>query len=96
MRVIIYFLLGSLFSNLSQCQIYTGCQFRKLVRKPDDCSKFLQCSNGFEYEMPCPPGLLFNENPQNCDWEANVADCRNIKTTTKSTQPGFYPMPRTH
>nr|UBY12663.1 chitinase [Eisenia andrei] len=35
---------------------------------PDDCTKFVQCSNGMMYVMPCPSSLLFDPNLNVCNW----------------------------
>ncbi|CAH1258875.1 MRC1 [Branchiostoma lanceolatum] len=41
---------------------------------PDDCSKYYTCSNGIPHSMPCPDGLYYNEETDQCDYPENV-DC---------------------
>lgn len=41
---------------------------------PSDCSKFIQCHAGQEYNMSCQEGLVFNPTHKVCDWPQNV-DC---------------------
>ncbi|KAH9645788.1 hypothetical protein HF086_012515 [Spodoptera exigua] len=36
---------------------------------PQACDKFYYCSDGTPNEMPCPPGLYFDEETSNCDWK---------------------------
>ena len=56
------------------------CDYEELRPHPSDCSMFLQCSNGDEYDMPCPLGqndvrLHFSYDSQTCDYPENV-DCQ--------------------
>ncbi|KAJ8734239.1 hypothetical protein PYW07_014790 [Mythimna separata] len=39
---------------------------------PQACDKFHYCSDGVPNEMPCPPGLYFDEETSNCDWKESV------------------------
>lgn len=48
---------------------------------PENCERFLQCSNGALYEMSCPAGLHFNPNSEVCEYSSN-SSCE-IETTTK-------------
>ena len=42
---------------------------------PDNCSGYIMCDMADNtYEMPCPPGLMFNPDILVCDWPENV-DC---------------------
>ena len=60
-----------------------------LHRHPD-CSKYYQCyHNGMQVVQQCPPGTLFQQAIQSCDWAINV-DCDTtttgvVTTTTPST-----------
>lgn len=36
------------------------------------CDKFYYCSDGIPNELPCPPGLYFDEETSNCDWKESV------------------------
>ena len=31
-----------------------------------DCSKYVYCSNGYKYIMPCPKGLWFDTSTETC------------------------------
>ena len=64
---------------------WTDCKYTRLHRHPADCTKYLQCSNGYEYIMSCPPDLYFHEAMQYCDYPYNVAECNDIPTTTTET-----------
>ncbi|XP_077975044.1 uncharacterized protein LOC120329598 isoform X4 [Styela clava] len=50
---------------------------------------FYQCVHGTAVKMPCPAGLAFNEDTQECDWPSNVPACPGYspeeKTTSKTT-----------
>ena len=63
-------------------QINNGCSYTQLKRDPNDCNKFYQCSNGYEYPFECPATLVFNDKVQVCDWLYNVPECTTPKTTT--------------
>ncbi|XP_023951162.1 protein obstructor-E [Bicyclus anynana] len=39
---------------------------------PQACDKFFYCSEGIPNELPCPPGLYFDEETSNCDWKESV------------------------
>ena len=39
---------------------------------PDDCGKFIQCSNHVTFINHCPNGLYFNAEGVYCDWPENV------------------------
>ncbi|XP_056641952.1 probable chitinase 10 [Diorhabda sublineata] len=41
---------------------------------PYDCSKYYECSNGKAMLMDCPPGEVWNNEVQTCDWPYNT-DC---------------------
>ena len=58
--------------GLCKGQLFTGCEFVNLLPHPTNCSKFLQCGNGYIYEMNCPEELVFNFHTQRCDWLWNV------------------------
>ncbi|XP_053601747.1 uncharacterized protein LOC128670255 [Plodia interpunctella] len=40
-----------------------------------ECSKYLMCKMGRATIMPCPAGLVFNDELQTCDWPVNVPSC---------------------
>jgi hypothetical protein len=55
----------------SNVGLYNDARFdctgeRQLVQHPDDCTKFIRCSN--REVVQCPSGLRFNYYPQVCDW----------------------------
>ncbi|KAI9565819.1 hypothetical protein GHT06_009614 [Daphnia sinensis] len=37
-----------------------------------NCTTFITCSNGLQYVMPCPEGLIWNVNTSECDWPYNT------------------------
>lgn len=41
----------------------------KIAINPQACDKFYYCSDGIPNELPCPPGLYFDEDSSNCDWK---------------------------
>ncbi|CAG8547575.1 404_t:CDS:2, partial [Scutellospora calospora] len=45
-----------------------------LYANPDDCSSYIQCSNGYPYVMPCPDGLQWSTEKLRCEWPEN-SDC---------------------
>ncbi len=51
-----------------------GLDYTILLPNPLDCSTFYSCSGGVPILMFCPPGLLFNDKLDVCDWPQNV-DC---------------------
>ena len=65
-----------------QGQIYTGCDHDEVLKShPIFCNQFLQCSNGYLYEMKCSSDLVFNEDKQYCDWKHNVERCYGLSTS---------------
>ena len=76
--------------NLLPCvntQINNGCSYTELKRDPNDCNKFFQCSNGYEYPFKCPATLVFNDKEQVCDWLYHVPECTTSKTSTTTPTP---------
>lgn len=48
--------------------------FVVLFPHPDDCSMFCECeTEGCASEMSCPPGLLFDEHLNVCNWPNDVS-----------------------
>ncbi|XP_057369742.1 probable endochitinase [Daphnia carinata] len=37
-----------------------------------NCTTFITCSNGLQYVMSCPEGLIWNVNTNECDWPYNT------------------------
>ncbi|KAK3591081.1 hypothetical protein CHS0354_005478 [Potamilus streckersoni] len=37
-----------------------------------DCHKFVSCSNGYKYDMPCPSNLVWDDNVKRCEWKSNT------------------------
>ncbi|EFX73742.1 putative peritrophic matrix protein PTM2 [Daphnia pulex] len=37
-----------------------------------NCSTFITCSNGIQYLMACPEGLIWNVDTSECDWPNNT------------------------
>lgn len=40
------------------------------------CDTYISCSNGYMYEMPCPVGLVWDDNDKRCEWTSTT--CTNI------------------
>ncbi|XP_076822021.1 uncharacterized protein LOC143468590 [Clavelina lepadiformis] len=57
--------------------------------KPDDCSHYYQCSNGYLCTMPCPDGLVFNPEIKVCDWPWNVAGCEGEDPTPSPPEASY-------
>ncbi|GFS71683.1 papilin [Nephila pilipes] len=53
--------------NSEDSEVEFKCIKDGLYTNPDDCSTFIQCSNGIVNIMPCPKGLHYNEEKQQCD-----------------------------
>ena len=69
------------FSLISICkgQCFTGCNYEgTLYRHPANCNRFMQCSNGYEWILTCPMGLVFNDIIQACDYVENVPECTSM------------------
>lgn len=49
------------------------CTSDGTFRDPNNCSAFYQCVGGYYYGFQCPPGLLFDLNTQNCNYENQVS-----------------------
>jgi len=45
---------------------------------PDSCSVYFQCAQGTPHKRTCEPGLNWNMDTNQCDWEANVDCSRNL------------------
>jgi len=47
------------------------------VRDENDCTTFYECDSNIQHPCPshCPPGLVFNDVIQVCDWPVNVQEC---------------------
>ena len=82
MKAIICVWVAVFYLNPCISQIYTGCNYGILHRHPANCSFYLQCANGYEYVMPCPEDLVFNQISQRCDFLYNVPECQEAVTTT--------------
>ena len=58
-----------------------------MKRHPAYCQIYLECTFGYEYFRKCPPGLVFNNEIQCCDYIHNVPECQEL--TTSSTTVSF-------
>ena len=45
---------------------------------PNSCSIYFQCAQGTPHKRTCEPGLNWNMQTNQCDWEANVDCSRNL------------------
>ena len=39
------------------------------------CGRFVSCSNGRYYDMPCPPDYVWDDNKKRCSWESKTCPC---------------------
>jgi hypothetical protein len=48
---------------------------------PRACDKFFNCVSGVPHELPCPPGLIYDDTASTCAWfdDSNRKDCKNAK-----------------
>ena len=48
---------------------------------PEACDKFVNCVDGVPNELPCPPGLVYDDEASTCQWptEALRKDCTHSK-----------------
>ncbi|KAF0304628.1 hypothetical protein FJT64_002674 [Amphibalanus amphitrite] len=42
------------------------------MKRPDNCSTYYMCAGTTAVLMPCPEGLLFNNDTWTCDFPSNV------------------------
>jgi len=59
----------------------------------NDCKGFYHCQYGSlldDNPTMCPPGLLFNQNAQVCDWSYNVV-CESADVTAAPTKSSIFP-----
>lgn len=67
-------------TELQDAHPTTGCpRANGFYRHPDPtaCDKFVNCIDGVPNEMPCPPGLIYDDEGSTCSWaaEAKRKDC---------------------
>ncbi|XP_025406310.1 uncharacterized protein LOC112680434 isoform X2 [Sipha flava] len=67
--------------------------FSGIKPHPTDCSKFISCASGRQFEMNCGPGTLFNPTISVCDYPYNVECNRIVITTTTSATTEDYNLP---
>ncbi|CAF0936070.1 unnamed protein product [Rotaria sordida] len=48
------------------------CPNNGYFAKPNDKHSFYHCAHGTAYVMPCPAGLVWNQQIQVCDWDTNI------------------------
>lgn len=61
-------------SNQRQAQ-KIKCDRDGFFRNPNNCHKFIRCSEGKTFKFDCPAGLVFNESLEICDWESEENTC---------------------
>ncbi|XP_018330078.1 protein obstructor-E [Agrilus planipennis] len=56
---------------------------------PEACDKFYNCVEGVPRELPCPPGLVYDDTRSTCSWQADSGrkDC--IKSRKEVLDDGF-------
>lgn len=44
---------------------------------PQACDKFVNCVDGVPHELPCPPGLIYDDTASTCAWitDSKRKDC---------------------
>lgn len=47
------------------------------------CDKFINCVEGVANEMPCPPGLIYDDSTSSCAWSTDSK--RQCTSTKKGT-----------
>ncbi|KAL9908665.1 tequila isoform 2-T2 [Glossina fuscipes fuscipes] len=73
---------GSNFSTTTDGDVHCPPGISGRFAHPEDCTKFLMCSNGIVYVQICGPGTAWNQVLEVCDYMAKV-NC--------STNPGTFP-----
>nr|XP_018906537.1 PREDICTED: chondroitin proteoglycan-2-like [Bemisia tabaci] len=71
-----------------------GCpRANGFFRHPDPlvCDKFVNCIEGAMNELPCPPGLIYDDTASTCAWphESTRLDCTNVKSKKQVLEDGF-------
>jgi len=61
------------------------CPTDGLYANPTDQHSFYQCSFGTAHSMPCPSGLVWNQNQQICDRKSDKPTQQRFLITTGST-----------
>ncbi|XP_019872962.2 protein obstructor-E [Aethina tumida] len=56
---------------------------------PEACDKFYNCVDGVPHELPCPPGLIYDDTASTCAWPtaSKRQDC--FKSKKDSLDDGF-------
>ncbi|XP_021913984.1 sushi, von Willebrand factor type A, EGF and pentraxin domain-containing protein 1-like [Zootermopsis nevadensis] len=57
-----------------KCPDVDPWNYTVLLPDTTDCSKYFSCHSGTPIQLPCPPGLHFNDNLKVCDYPRN-ANC---------------------
>ncbi|KAK3591080.1 hypothetical protein CHS0354_005477 [Potamilus streckersoni] len=58
-----------------------------------DCRKYVTCSNGYKYIMPCPADLVWDDKKKQCEW--NSPTCQ-VSPTTRTSTPFRRTTQRAH
>lgn len=77
----------NIFNNvfhIEEAKPSKGCpRANGIYRHFDDqvCDKFVNCVDSKANELPCPPGLVYDDSKSNCAWpsESLRKDCTNTK-----------------
>ncbi|KAK5649452.1 hypothetical protein RI129_000481 [Pyrocoelia pectoralis] len=69
---------------LQQAKPSKGCPRANGYYRHDDplaCDKFYNCVDGRAHELPCPPGLVYDDIASTCAWpqDGHRKDCKNPK-----------------
>ncbi|KAH1006022.1 hypothetical protein HUJ04_006904 [Dendroctonus ponderosae] len=71
------------FSILEEPKPSKGCPRANGFYRHDDpqvCDKFFNCVDGKPIELPCPPGLIYDDVASTCAWpESSGRQCTNSK-----------------
>lgn len=54
------------------CPVFCQGKADGNYKDPSNCYGYIACSNGITHHMPCPAGLKYDEQTDQCDWPWNV------------------------
>lgn len=72
------------FFILEEAQPTKGCPRANGYFRHSDplaCDKFFNCVDGVPHELPCPPGLIYDDTASTCAWatDSKRKDCTKAK-----------------
>lgn len=74
------------------------CEARStaLYQDPADCGAYYNCDRHKTFHFQCPPGLLFKQDAQQCDWSINVNCIVDSHDEQETTTTRVTPETDTH